>query len=195
MLAFSSIGQMGLVIIAFGVGTSDSVQAALFQMFNHAVIKALLFFAAGYLVFHSGSKKISALDGLGREKPITSFFFALGALAIIGLPPFAGFWSKLYILISVADAGLITAVVLVLMASVVEAVYYLRVVSRLYFNLETAEEKEVRRTPITGMLAMGVLALVIIAVGIYPDYVWNILKPAAEELVNKAEYIRIALLK
>ncbi len=195
MLAFSSIGQMGLVVIAFGVGTSDSVQAGLFQMFNHAVIKALLFFAAGYLVFHSGSKKISALDGLGRDKPITSFFFALGALAIIGLPPFAGFWSKLYILISVADAGLITAVVLVLIASVIEAVYYLRVVSRLYFNKETVEEREVRRTPITGMLAMGVLALVIIAVGIYPDYLWNLLKPAAEELVNKAEYIRIALLK
>ncbi len=195
MLAFSSIGQMGLVIIAFSVGTSDSVQAALFQMFNHAVIKALLFFAAGYLVFHSGSKKISALDGLGKDKPLTSFFFALGALAIIGLPPFAGFWSKLYILISVADAGLMTAVVLVLIASVIEAVYYLRVVSRLYFNKEVAKETEVRRTPITGLLAMGILALVIIVVGIYPDYIWNLLKPAAEELVNKAEYIRIALLK
>ncbi len=195
MLAFSSIGQMGLVIIAFGVGTSDSVQAALFQMFNHAVIKALLFFAAGYLVFHSGSKKISALDGLGRDKPITSFFFALGSLAIIGLPPFSGFWSKLYILLSVADAGLITAVVLVLIASIIEAVYYLRVVSRLYFNKETTEVAEVRRTPITGMLAMGILALVIIAVGIYPDYIWNVLEPAANELVNKAEYIRIALLK
>jgi len=195
MLAFSSIGQMGLVVIAFGVGTSDSVQAGLFQMFNHAVIKALLFFAAGYLVFHSGSKNISALDGLGREKPITSFFFALGALAIIGLPPFAGFWSKLYVLVSVADSGLITAVVLVLIASVIEAVYYLRVVSRLYFNIEIKTESEVRKTPASGIFAMGVLALVIVAVGIYPDYLWNILKPAAEELVNKAEYIRIALLK
>ncbi len=195
MLAFSSIGQMGLVIIAFSVGTSESVQAALFQMFNHAVIKALLFFAAGYLVFHSGSKNISALDGMGKEKPITSFFFALGALAIIGLPPFAGFWSKLYVLLSIADSGLIAAVVLVLIASVIEAVYYLRVVSRLYFNKETVEEKEIRRTPISGMLAMGVLGFVIIVVGVYPDLVWNILKPAAEELVNKAEYIRIALLK
>ena len=164
-------------------------------MFNHAVIKALLFFAAGYLVFHSGSKNISALDGLGRDKPITSFFFALGALAIIGLPPFAGFWSKLYVLISVADAGLIAAVVLVLIASIIEAVYYLRVVSRLYFNKETAVESEIRRTPVSGLVAMGVLGLVIIVVGLYPDALWNILKPAAEELVNKAEYIRIALLK
>ena len=195
MLAFSSIGQMGLVIIAFSVGTSESVQAGLFQMFNHAVIKALLFFAAGYLVFHSGSKKISALDGMGRDKPLTSFFFALGALAIIGLPPFSGFWSKLYILISVADAHLIAVVVLVLTASVIEAVYYLRVVSRLYFNKETAVEEEVRRTPVSGLVAMGILGLVIIAVGLYPDYLWHILKPAADELVNKADYIRTALIK
>lgn len=195
MLAFSSIGQMGLIIIAFGVGTSGSVQAALFQMFNHAVIKGLLFFAAGYLVFHSGSKNISALDGMGKEKPITSFFFALGALAIIGLPPFAGFWSKLYVLLSIADSGLIAAVVLILIASVIEAIYYLRVVSRLYFNKENVAQDDVRRTPISGMIAMGILALVIIAVGLYPEFVWNLLKPAAEELVNKAEYMRIALLK
>jgi proton-translocating NADH-quinone oxidoreductase chain N len=195
MLAFSSIGQMGLVIIAFSVGTTDSVQAGLFQMFNHAVIKAMLFFAAGYLVFHSGSKNISALDGLGRDKPVTSFFFAIGALAIMGLPPFSGFWSKLYILLSVADAGLIAAVVLVLTASVIEAVYYLRVVSRLYFNKETASHSEVRRTPVSGLVAMGVLAVVIIVVGLYPDYLWHMLKPAAEELINKAAYIGNGLLK
>ncbi|MEN8192902.1 MAG: proton-conducting transporter membrane subunit, partial [Bacteroidota bacterium] len=152
MLAFSSIGQMGLVIIAFSIATAESVQAGLFQMFNHAVIKSLLFFAAGYLVFHSGSKKIADLDGLGREKPITSFFFAIGALAIIGLPPFSGFWSKLYILISVADAGLITAIILVLISSIIEAVYYLRVVSRLYFYKEG--DAEVRRTPASGLIAM-----------------------------------------
>ena len=194
MLAFSSIGQMGLVIIAFGIGTEPSVQAALFQMFNHAIIKVLLFLAAGYLVFHSGSKSISSLDGLGRDKPITSFFFALGALAIIGLPPFSGFWSKLYILISVAKAELIAVVVLVLISSVIEAVYYLRVVSRLYFYDEN-KEANVRRTPATGLIAMGILAIVIVVVGLYPSAIMDVLKPAASELVNKAEYIRIALIK
>lgn len=194
MLAFSSIGQMGLVIIAFGIGTQASVQAAFFQMFNHALIKTLLFFAAGYLVFHSGSKNISALDGLGREKPITSFFFALGALAIIGLPPFAGFWSKLYVLLSVADEGMIAVVTLILISSVIEAVYYLRVVSRLYFNRE-AKDLDVRRTPASGIIAMGVLAIVILIVGLYPNTILEYIKPAAKELVNKAEYIRIALLK
>lgn len=193
MLAFSSIGQMGLVIIAFGVGTEPSVQAALFQMFNHAIIKVLLFFSAGYLVFHSGSKNISALDGLGKEKPITSFFFALGALAIIGLPPFAGFWSKLYVLISIGNAGLMLVLVLILISAVIEAVYYLRVVSRLYFYAEP-ENIDPRRTPVTGIIAMGILAIVIVAVGLNPNLIMDYLKPAANELINKAEYIKIALL-
>ncbi len=194
MLAFSSIGQMGLVIIAFGIGTEPSVQAALFQMFNHAIIKVLLFFAAGYLVFHSGSKDISALDGLGRDKPITSFFFALGALAIIGLPPFSGFWSKLYILLSVGNSGLIVALVLILISAIIEAVYYLRVVSRLYFYKEP-DNVDPRRTPISGLFAMGILSFVIIIVGFYPDIIMNLLKPAAAELINKSEYIKIALMK
>lgn len=193
MLAFSSIGQMGLVIIAFGVGTEPSVQAALFQMFNHAIIKVLLFFSAGYLVFHSGSKNISALDGLGKVKPITSFFFALGALAIIGLPPFAGFWSKLYVLISIGNAGLMLVLVLILISAVIEAVYYLRVVSRLYFYAEP-ENIDPRRTPVTGIIAMGILAIVIVAVGLNPNLIMDYLKPAANELINKAEYIKIALL-
>jgi formate hydrogenlyase subunit 3/multisubunit Na+/H+ antiporter MnhD subunit len=125
MLAFSSIGQMGVVIIAFGIGTNTAMFAALFLMFNHAIIKGLLFMSGSYLVYNTPNKEIKYLSGYGKKMPAISLFFSLGALAIVGLPPFAGFWSKLYILISVADAGLITAVVLVLIASVIEAVYYL----------------------------------------------------------------------
>jgi len=192
MLAFSSIGQMGLVIIAFGIGTDASVRAALFQMFNHAVIKSLLFLAAGYLVFHSGSKKISALDGLGYHKPITSFFFALGALAIIGLPPFAGFWSKLYVLTSVAKGGFLATVVIILFSSIIEAVYYLRVISRLYFKKDVVHYS-VRRTPYSGLVAMGVLAVVIVVVGLYPHLLLEFIKPAAHDLIDKAAYIKAGL--
>ncbi len=194
MLAFSSIGQMGLVLIAFGVGTDASVRAALFQIFNHAIIKTLLFLSAGYLVFHSGSKKISALDGLGHNKPLTSFFFALGALAIIGLPPFSGFWSKLYILTSAAKGGFITAIALILFSGIVEAVYYLRVVGRLYFKKDKSKDS-VRRTPVSGLVAMGILAVVIIFVGLYPHTLIEVLKPAAQDLVDKAAYIKFGLLQ
>jgi formate hydrogenlyase subunit 3/multisubunit Na+/H+ antiporter MnhD subunit len=193
MLAFSSIGQMGLVIIAFSIGTSESVSAAFFQMFNHAVIKSLLFFAAGYLVFHSGSKNLKDLEGLGYDKPITSFFFALGALAIMGLPPFSGFWSKLYVLISIAHGGHLVILALILVGSVIEAVYYLRVIAKLYTRKAVPEN--VRRTPVSGLIAMGVLAAVILAVGIYPSLVTKWLAPAANNLIDAGSYIASGLIQ
>ena len=193
MLAFSSIGQMGLVIIAFSIGTSESVSAAFFQMFNHAVIKSLLFFAAGYLVFHSGSKNLKDLEGLGYDKPITSFFFALGALAIMGLPPFSGFWSKLYVLISIAHGGHLVILALILIGSVIEAVYYLRVIAKLYTRKAVPEN--VRRTPVSGLIAMGVLAAVILAVGIYPSLVTKWLAPAANNLIDAGSYIASGLIQ
>ncbi len=192
MLAFSSIGQMGLVIIAFSIGTSESVSAAFFQMFNHAIIKSLLFFAAGYLVFHSGSKDLKDLEGLGYDKPITSFFFALGALAIMGLPPFSGFWSKLYVLISVADSGHLVILGLILIGSVIEAVYYLRVIAKLYTRTPVPEN--VRRTPVSGLIAMGILAAVIIIVGVYPSIIVKWLVPAANNLINTGSYIATGLM-
>jgi len=191
MLAFSSIGQMGIIIIAFSVYSISSVQAALFQMFNHALIKALLFFAAGYLVFHSGSKDISDMDGMGKEKPLTSFFFAFGALAIMGLPPFSGFWAKLFVLISVAKGNHIFVVALILFSAIIEAIYYLRVVSRLYFFKE--KTKNPRKTPLSGLIAMGILTIVILVVGLYPHAILEFLKPAAADLLHKKEYLKIAL--
>jgi len=163
----------------------------MFQMVNHMLIKALLFFAAGYLVFHSGSKEISALDGLGKEKPITSFFFAFGALAILGLPPFSGFWGKLFILLSAANKHFVFVIVLILISGVIEAVYYLRVVIRLYLYKETT--KEVRRTPISGLVAMGILVVVIILLGLYPNAIYDSLQPAAKDLLNKTAYIKTVL--
>ncbi len=191
MLAFSSIGQMGLIIIAFSIASVESLQAGLFQMVNHALIKPLLFFAAGYLVFHSGSKDISALDGLGKEKPITSFFFAFGALAIMGLPPFSGFWGKLFILLSAGDKHLVFVIALILISGIIEAVYYLRVIIRLYLYEETT--KEVRRTPASGLVAMGILAVLILILGLYPNTILAYLKPAAKDLLHAADYIKAVL--
>ncbi len=192
MLAFSSIGQMGLVLVAFGLGTREGIAAALFLMFSHAIIKTLLFFSAGYLVFFSGFKNISDLEGVGREKPWTGFFFSLGALAIIGLPPFSGFWGKFYLLISAANASHIFLIVLILFSAVIEAVYYLRVVGRLYFK--KLHDIEIRRTPFTGLLAMGILAIVTITIGVYPDFIYELVLPAADELLDKAAYLQYAMM-
>ncbi len=192
MLAFSSIGQMGLVLMALGLATVRGVEGGLFQMFNHAMIKPLLFLSAGYLVYYSGSKDISDLDGMGRVKPVLSFFFAFGAFAIMGLPPLSGFWSKFIIISETIRGGFVAVAALALFGSVIEAIYYLRVVGRLYFKQPNEAEKT-KYVHASAILAMSVLALVVLFAGLFPDVVMSYLKPAAIELVDKTAYIKAVL--
>lgn len=188
MLAYSSIGQMGFVLIAFGIGTKEAVFGALFLMFNHAVIKSLLFMSGSFFVYNSTSKDIKDLAGIGRKFPYMGLLFSIGAFAIVGLPPFSGFWSKLYILIAAADESMLALVAIILVVSIVEIVYYFRVVAKLYFGKPT--DKEVVHKPtFGGYFSMTVLAVVILLVGFYPDIITGFIHRAADALLDKGAYI------
>ncbi len=188
MLAYSSIGQMGLAMIAFGIGTKEGVYAALFLMFSHAIIKSLLFFSGSYLVFNKTSKYIKHVNGMGKYLPVTAFLFTLGAFAIIGLPPFMGFWSKLALLSAAADSNLVILVAVILAVSVVEAVYYLRVVNRIFFFKKKSNTKPEKPT-INAMIAMLSLAAIVLVIGFYPDLVTGLIERAADDLMDKGHYI------
>jgi len=192
MLAYSSIGQMGVVLIAFGIGTTEAVFGALFLMFNHAIIKGLLFMSGSYLVYNNPEKEIKYLSGYGMKMPVISLFFSLGALAIVGLPPFAGFWSKLYILMSAADSSLYGLIALILAVSIIEIVYYFRVVGRLYFG-KPAEGSIMHKATPGGIIAMSILSITILVVGFYPDIISSYIHNAAEALLDKAQYIENVL--
>lgn len=192
MLAYSSIGQMGLVLVAFGIGTHAAVFAAIFLMFNHAIIKGMLFLSSTYLVYHSEDKNISDLDGIGKLMPITAFLFALGSLAIVGLPPFSGFWSKLYILMAAADERLIAVIAIILVVSIIEIVYYFRVIHRIYFK-ERISTIEIKIPSFNAKLAMIILALVIVVIGVYPDLISGLIDRAATDLLDKQHYIQSVL--
>ncbi len=192
MLAYSSIGQMGLVLVAFGFGTKEGVFAALFLMLNHAIIKSLLFFSGSYLVYNSTEKNIVEVNGMAKFLPITSLLFALGAFAIVGLPPFAGFWSKLAVMTAAADSNMILIMALVLIVSVVELVYYLRVVNRVYFFKKEADIKPQRPT-VNALIVMLILGVIILVIGFYPDAVTGILHKASASLMEKGQYIHNVL--
>ncbi len=192
MLAYSSIGQMGVVMMAIGIGTEDAVFAALFMMFNHAIIKSLLFFSTGFLLHNSLTKTIAEMKGVAKKFPVLSFMFALGSFAIVGLPPFSGFWSKLYFLMAAADAKLFSMIALILAVSVVEIVYYFRVVGVMYYH-QPDESLPTKQPGLNAYFVMGILAALIIGVGVYPDLITNFLHAAAYELTHKTEYVQTVL--
>jgi len=193
MLAYSSIGQIGLIVFAVGIGTSLGVFGALFQLLNHALAKCLLFLAAGYMICRAGSKRLSDMEGLGRRMPLTAVAFTVAAFSLVGLPPFAGFMSKLSIVcaaLKTARPAYLGLAAVALAATVVEAGYFFRVVQGLYFKGgERQPARPVREAPPAALIPILVLAALIVAIGVCPQLVTDALDGAAKELFNRAAYV------
>jgi len=191
LLAYSSIGQIGLIVFALGIATSPGVFASLFQIVSHALGKALLFLAAGYMIYQVGSKSISSLNGIGKKMPLTSFAFAIGSFSLIGLPPFAGFVSKFSIVYAAIQVGkpiFLVFIGIVLAATVIEAGYFFRIVQNLYFKKGEGIEK-VTETSGYILIPIIILTIAIIVIGIHPQFITALLKGAAAELLERAGYI------
>lgn len=198
MLAYSSVGHIGLIVFAIGIGTSLGMFGALFQLVNHALAKCLLFLAAGYMIYRAGSKKLSDMEGLGRRMPLTAAAFTVATFSLVGLPPFAGFMSKLSIVCSALKtqkAAYLGFVAVALAATVVEAGYFLRVIQGLYFK-GGEKHHTVERTkeaPAAALIPILILATLIIAIGVHPQLVTDVLEGAAKELFSRGAYIRDVL--
>ncbi len=192
MLAYSSLGQMGLVIVAFGMGTEEGVFAAMFMIVNHAVSKSLLFLSGSYLVYNSTDKFITETNGMGKFLPVTSFLFALGALAVVGMPPFSGFWGKFFMLSAAAQSNMLLMIALVLSVSLIELVYYFRVVNRIYF-FKKESHIEPKKPTVNALIAMISLGVIILVIGVWPDAITGYLHQASQALLDKGNYIRDVL--
>ena len=113
VLAYSTISQLGYMTLALGAGgylvvyadTAGGYSAALFHLMNHAFFKALLFLCAGSVIHAVGTNDMRLMGGLGKKMRITSLTMLVGAIAISGVPPFSGFWSKDEVLAAVHHAG------------------------------------------------------------------------------------------
>lgn len=105
LLAYSSVSQMGYILVALGINTALGVAAAIFHALNHAVFKSALFLASGSLERIAGTRNLSEMGGLAKRAPATSLGLVGASLSISGVPPFNGFWSKLLVLIALFTAG------------------------------------------------------------------------------------------
>jgi len=196
MLAYSSIGQMGLILMALSIGTNEGISSGLFQIFTHAFSKSLLFLAAGYMIYRAGSGKISSLEGMGKKMPLSSLAFSIGAFSLIGLPPFMGFGSKFMIIRSLLEEGsflFITLAGIVLVGTVIEGAYFFKVIQSLYFKGAQVDQDTgtpVNEAPVTALVSMFLLLLFIIVIGIYPKMITGILNSSAEEFLNRVQYIK-----
>jgi multicomponent Na+:H+ antiporter subunit D len=134
MLAYSSIGQLGMIAVGIGLGTPLAMAAALLHVANHAAMKSTLFLAAASVRYVTGSSRIADFAGLGRRMPFTMTGFSLAALAMVGIPPAAGFFSKWYLVQAGLEQGAWAVVAVVLASSLLSATYVFRILEQAYLR-------------------------------------------------------------
>jgi multicomponent Na+:H+ antiporter subunit D len=166
MLAYSSISQMGYIVMALGGQPALALVAAAVHFFNHTVSKAQLFTNAAAVESQLGTRDMDRMGGIASRMPITGGTSAVATLSIAGLPPLAGFWSKLLIIIALWTAGQVVFAVIAVLTSLVTLAYFLSLQRKVFFGTILPEWSEVREAGAGYIVPALVLAGVTIAVGL-----------------------------
>lgn len=194
LLAYSSISQIGYIMLGLGCGNYWGMLGALFHLFNHATFKALLFLNSGAVEYSTGTRKLEEMGGLSKVMPVTGATSTIGSLSISGIPPFNGFWSKLFIIIGLVQAGRFTLAILTVLVSVLTLAYYLKVQRFAFFGTLKKKWTEVKEVPSIMCVSMIILAVICVGAGIffYP-LMKVILEPAVVVLQEGTKYSSLIL--
>ncbi|MGA1343366.1 MAG: monovalent cation/H+ antiporter subunit D family protein, partial [Hyphomonas sp.] len=166
MLAYSSVAQVGYMILGISVGTAAGVSAGLLHLFNHALMKGALFMAvAGICLSYKGTS-IRDFAGLGRSAPYTMSALAIAGLSLIGVPLTAGFMSKLQLGYALFDHGWWWAVLLVVFSSFLAVFYVGRLLQTIFFEAPVNPRKSRKEAPLLLLVPLWILALANIFFGI-----------------------------
>jgi len=166
MFAYSSISQIGYIIFALGIGTPLALLGGLFHLFNHAIFKSLLFLNSGAIEYSTGTRDLNKLGGLNKRMPVTGWSSLLGSMSISGIPPLAGFWSKLIIIIAAIQANYIGSAIVAILISVVTLAYYLKFQSYAFFGKLDEAWFKIKEVPATMKLSMIILAVICVVAGV-----------------------------
>ncbi|MCC5912198.1 MAG: monovalent cation/H+ antiporter subunit D family protein [Clostridiaceae bacterium] len=201
MLAYSSVAQIGYIILGVSLTSTQGLSAALFHVTSHGLMKTALFLSAGSIIYYKGKRDIRELNGIGYEMPITMAVFTIAALGMIGIPGTNGFMSKWYLSFAVLEAGQPFYLVVILISSFLNAMYYLPIIINAFFKqgidnkekevsnssesmfvteeiLDNKQEMNVEGLPKLMLIPMSIIASLSIILGFFPQLVMNIIELA-----------------
>lgn len=190
MLAYSSVAQIGYILVGIGLGiyfgAFSGLTGGLYHIMTHAFMKGLAFFCAGVIIHQLGTREIAQMKGIGKHMPLTAAGFTVAALALAGVPPFSGFISKLFIYNAGVEVGStlgISFAVLTIMNSIISLGYYLPVVNTFYAK-ETVAEGKLHDAPVWCAVPIGGLMFITLILGIFPQVGLKYVYPAVNLIVS-----------
>lgn len=179
MLAYSTMGQIGEVAMILSIGTWLATAGSLWHVVNHAIMKDLLFLAAGCLIMRAGSRNLADLKGLGKQMPITVACMCAGLISIMGLPPFGAFYGKFIMIQAAVDAGEIWMAALLLAGALAGAIYYTRILKTLVLEERPANAPTATEPPVEMLIPVITLAVFTLVFGLFPQLLVPLVFPAA----------------
>lgn len=206
MLAYSSISQIGYVVMAIGMGMilitrkADpdiiilAIGGGLYHLINHAVFKGLLFLNAGALEYRLNTRELKEMGGVAKSMPVTASTSFMASMSISGLPPFNGFFSKLIIIIAAIYGEFYLLAILAILVSIITLAYFLKFQKFAFFTRELKLDKiSIKEVPFTmtfSMITLGILCIALSLVAI-PGLREQVLGPAVEVLMHADLYAPI----
>lgn len=181
-LAYSSVAQVGYIMLGVGLASESGLAAGLLHLFNHALMKGALFCAVGCLVYRTGSARIEALRGAGRSMPWTSTALVIGGLSLIGVPLTAGFVSKWALLSATLEQGRWAVAVLFLVSSLLALLYVGRILNAVLLSPRPSSAPKVTEAPSWMVIPTIVLALANLWFGVAGGGVPELAREAAAAL-------------
>jgi NADH:ubiquinone oxidoreductase subunit 5 (subunit L)/multisubunit Na+/H+ antiporter MnhA subunit len=176
VLAYSTISQIAYIVLGLAIGNPLAVTGALFYILVHGLGKAGLFLGAGVVEHYAHEKDIRKLGGMRKVMPLTAFGFFLNALSVMGIPPFGGFFAKLFIILGAIQRGNYFVAGLVVGTAILTLVYLLRVWTKVFNGPVTHPgEPEKRKLMPIVVIIFAALSLISFLVLIYP---FNLVGPA-----------------
>ena len=179
VLAYSSVAQVGYMILGISVGTAAGLSAGLFHLLNHSMIKGALFMAVAGVVLTYKGTNIRDFAGLGRSAPWTMTAFAIAGLSLIGVPLTAGFQSKLQLGYALFEHGWWWAVILVVFSSFLAVIYVGRILEAVFFQPPVNPRNTHKEAPIVLLVPLWILALANIYFGITTEIPLGLARDAA----------------
>jgi len=188
LFAYSTLGQLGLLFMALSSNSSEIISGALFHLTSHSIGKLLIFLALGILISKFNHTKISIFGDF--KSKFLSAVFIIAFLSILGIPPFSGFVGKLLMLKGFAIAGNYVAIAFILIVSIIEAVYFFRLI--VIINKDNGKKQEIKVGMINYIL-LSILAGLLILFGFMPSLLTNFTDLATKALLHPELYLNFAL--
>jgi multicomponent Na+:H+ antiporter subunit D len=185
LFAYSSVAQIGYIVLGLSFGSGTGLVATIVHLFNHGITKGAIFMLLGAAALRMGGASLAQVAGMGRRMPLTSFALVLCGLSLIGVPGTAGFVSKWYLVLAALERGQWWLAALILLSSLLAVVYVWRFVEAAYFTPPKAGQAEgVKEAPAALLVPAMVLVLATVYFGLDSAFTVGSARLAADLLMG-----------